>query len=273
MNKINHLLDKGRPVVMGILNTTPDSFSDGGRFDTESTALEHARQMIAEGADIIDVGGESTRPGATPVSVQDEIHRVAPVIRAIRAESDICISIDTCKPEVMHAAVDAGADLVNDVNGLQAKGALAACAAMDVPVCVMHMQGEPRTMQDNPQYDDVVRDVTDYLLARATACEAAGIGHNNILLDPGFGFGKTLEQNLLLLKHLHQLCEHDYPVLVGISRKSMLGAILDNQPAERLAGSLSAAVLAWTQGAKLFRVHDVKQTVDALKVCQALARV
>jgi len=266
----NKQFDLSRSIVMGILNVTPDSFSDGGQYDRVEQALEHALQMQREGADIIDIGGESTRPGADPVTAEQELDRVLPVIRAIRRESSIPISIDTSKPEVMRAAVAAGADMVNDVNALQAPDAVETCAELEVPVCLMHMQGEPRTMQQHPQYGDVVRDVSDFLRRRCQACIDAGIDRNKIVLDPGFGFGKTLQHNLVLLNGLETLCELELPLLVGISRKSMLGAILDRPVDERLYGGIAAAVIAHTRGARLFRVHDVAPTRDALALCDAL---
>ena len=256
---------------MGILNTTPDSFSDGGRFDSVNKALQQAQLMIADGVDIIDIGGESTRPGAQAVSLEEEIQRVIPVIQAVREISDVAISIDTSKPEVMKQAVASGADLVNDVNALQADGALAVCARLNVPVCLMHMQGEPRTMQHQPAYADVLVDVKEFLQQRILACEVAGIKKQHIILDPGFGFGKTLAHNLSLLKHLADFSELDCPLLVGISRKSMIGAILDAEVDDRLSGSLAAAVLAYTKGVRIFRVHDVKPTVEALKICSAMS--
>jgi len=261
------------PVIMGILNVTPDSFSDGGEFDRIDVAVARALEMQAQGALIIDVGGESTRPGAQPVDVSQEIARVVPVIESIRRQSDIQISVDTSKPEVMKAAVMAGANLVNDVNALRAEGAVAVCAGLGVPVCLMHMQGEPRTMQKNPDYSDVVNDVRNFLLERARFCIEAGIAADKILLDPGFGFGKTLEHNLQLLSRLDQLCALDFPVLVGLSRKSMLGAILDRATDQRVIGSVAAAVIAYGKGARWFRVHDVAETSDALKICTALNQV
>ncbi len=258
------------PVIMGILNVTPDSFSDGGEFDRVDAAVAHALEMQAQGASMIDIGGESTRPGAQPVDAAQEIERVVSVIAAIRQQTEIPISIDTCKPEVMRAAVQAGANLVNDVNALRAEGAVECCAELAVPVCLMHMQGEPRTMQQNPEYTDVVTEVRDFLLERAQVCVDAGIAQNQILLDPGFGFGKSLAHNLQLLSRLNELCELDFPVLAGISRKSMLGAILDRPVDERLIGSVAAAVLAYGKGVRWFRVHDVAETSDALKICVAL---
>ena len=265
--------DLSRSVVMGILNVTPDSFSDGGRYDHVDRAVEHALQMQREGADIIDVGGESTRPGAAAVSVEQELDRVIPVITAIRQRSDIPISVDTSKAEVMRAAVAAGADMVNDVNALQADGAIEACAGLAVPVCLMHMQGEPRTMQQDPHYADVVGEVADFLQRRSQACIAAGIDRSKIVIDPGFGFGKTLAHNLALLNRLEAICELELPVLVGISRKSMLGAIVDRPVTERLYAGIAAAVIAFERGARLFRVHDVAATRDALAVCDALRQI
>jgi dihydropteroate synthase len=259
-----------RAVVMGILNVTPDSFSDGGRFDRVERAVEHALRMQEEGADIIDLGGESTRPGAAAVTVDEELGRVIPVIRALRQQTSLPISIDTSKPEVMRAAVGEGANMVNDVNALQANGAVQTCAELEVPVCLMHMQGEPRTMQQDPQYDDVVKDVAAYLQQRSIECIESGIHRNNIVIDPGFGFGKTLRHNLELLNGLESISGLELPVLVGISRKSMLGAILDRPVNERLYAGIAAAVIAYQKGARLFRVHDVGPTRDALAVCDAL---
>lgn len=265
------LISTDQPIVMGILNTTPDSFSDGGRFEHIDVAVQHALKMQAEGAQIIDVGGESTRPGAEAVSVEDELQRVIPLIESLRQRSDVIISIDTSKPEVMRAAVAAGANLVNDVTALRAPGAPEACAELDVPVCLMHMQGEPRSMQSNPSYRNVVAEVSAFLQQRKRAAMAAGIGEERILLDPGFGFGKSLAHNLQLLKQLDQLQSLGSPLLVGLSRKSMFAAILDGAAVDqRLYASVAAAVLCWDRGARLFRVHDVKATVDALKVCSAM---
>ncbi|MCK4705889.1 MAG: dihydropteroate synthase [Gammaproteobacteria bacterium] len=255
---------------MGILNVTPDSFSDGGEFDHIDAAVARALEMQIQGASIIDVGGESTRPGAQPVDAALEIARVVPVIEAIRRQSDIPISIDTSKSAVMKAAVQAGANLVNDVNALRVTGAVECCAELGVPVCLMHMKGEPRTMQQNPEYSDVVSDVRDFLLERARACIAEGIASDQILLDPGFGFGKTLEHNLQLLSRLNEFSELDFPILAGFSRKSMLGAILDRPVDQRVIGGVAAAVIAYGKGARWFRVHDVAETSDALKICEAL---
>ena len=266
----NREFDPSRSIVMGILNVTPDSFSDGGRFDRVDRAVGHALQMAGEGADIIDIGGESTRPGASAVSEDQEIERVLPVIQALRQQSDIPISIDTSKAAVMRAAVDAGAEMVNDINALRAQDAMVACAELGVPVCLMHMQGEPRTMQQDPRYDDVVMDVADFLAQRRRACVDAGIAPGDIILDPGFGFGKTLQHNLALLGRLDVICELELPVMVGISRKRMLGAITGRPVEERLHAGIAAVVIAYQKGARLFRVHDVAATRDALAVCDAL---
>jgi len=261
-------LDLSSPAVMGILNVTPNSFSDGGRFADLDAALGQARRMVADGAAIIDVGGESTRPGAAPVGLQEELDRVIPVIEAITRELDVLVSIDTMKPEVMHAAVAAGAGLINDVLALQAPGALEAAAATGAAVCLMHMQGTPRTMQQDPHYDDVVREVGDFLQARATACREAGIPADRIALDPGFGFGKTLEHNLQLLRGLGGL-GGQYPLLVGLSRKSMLSKLTGRPVEQRLAGSIALAALAVAAGARIVRCHDVAETVDAVRVAWA----
>lgn len=257
--------------IMGILNVTPDSFSDGGLFIKKESALAYVQQMISEGADIIDVGGESTRPGATEVTLDEELQRVIPVIEMIREISDIAISIDSSKPEVMHEAVHAGANMINDVNALQAENAIETAVALDVPVCLMHMQGLPRTMQQTPRYGNVIEEVKTFLQQRITACITAGVDKSKIIIDPGFGFGKTLEHNLSLFKHLDNFLDFEVPVLVGVSRKSMIGAILDNAPSDqRLYGSVALATLAAWMGANILRVHDVKATVDALKLCQAV---
>ena len=254
---------------MGILNVTPDSFSDGGQFNQLDNALKHALLMQKQGVEIIDIGGESTRPGARPVSINDELDRVIPVIEKIREFSDVAISIDTSKPEVMQAAIEAGASMVNDVNALHAEGALDVCIKHQLPVCLMHKQGAPQTMQDNPQYLDVVDEVKQYLLARANSCIEAGLSKDKICIDPGFGFGKSLENNLSLLKEMQQFCTLDYPVLLGLSRKSMFGMLLDREVSERLVASVSAVVIAYQKGARFFRVHDVVETCDALKLCDA----
>lgn len=259
------------PAVMGILNVTPDSFSDGGRFIGRNAALRRVRAMIAEGAAIIDVGGESTRPGARAVSVDEELARVIPVIEAIRSDSDIPVSIDTSKPEVMRAAVAAGASLINDVRALREPGALEVAAALGVPVCLMHMRGEPRTMQQNPHYDDVVEEVLAFLDARVAACEAAGIPRSRLILDPGFGFGKTLEHNLALFRALPRFVATGLPVLVGVSRKSMIGQVLEVPVEDRLAGSLALATLAVGLGAAIVRSHDVRETVHAVRMAAVVS--
>jgi dihydropteroate synthase len=266
----DRVLDLSRPVVMGVLNVTADSFSDGGRFRDFDAALAHARSMVAAGAGIIDVGGESTRPGAEPVSLQEELDRVLPVIEALHGEVDAVISIDTMKPQVMRAAAAAGAGLVNDVLALQAPGAVAAVADSKAAVCLMHMQGTPQTMQTAPQYTDVVSQVGAFLHARADVCLAAGIAADRIALDPGFGFGKTLQHNLTLLAGLPQLAAGRFPLLVGLSRKSMLGKLLGRPVEQRLAGSLALATVAALHGARIIRCHDVAETCDAVAVAFAI---
>lgn len=259
------------PLIMGILNVTPDSFSDGGQFNRPQAAIERVRQMIGEGADIIDIGGESTRPGATAVSEEDELQRVIPVIETIRRDSDIPISVDTSKPTVMRAAVEAGADLINDVRALREPGALEAASQTGAAVCLMHMQGEPRTMQQAPDYADVVAEVRTFLEERAGICQAAGIAREKIILDPGFGFGKTVQHNLTLFRHLTAFVDTGYPVLVGVSRKSMIGKLLGERPVEqRMAASVGLASLAGWLGAAILRVHDVQETADALAMCRAV---
>lgn len=267
------VLDLSRPVVMGVLNVTPDSFSDGGRFTGRAAALEQARAMVHAGAAILDVGGESTRPGAEPVSVQQELDRVLPVIEAIRSELDVAVSVDTSKPEVMREAVAAGASMINDVCALRRPGALEAAAALDAGVCLMHMQGEPRTMQADPRYDDVVAQVTEFLVSRAADCEAAGIGRERIAIDPGFGFGKTVAHNLALLSGLGTLRGTGYPVLAGLSRKSLLAALTGRPVEERMVGSVVLAALAAERGANIIRAHDVAETRDALAIVAAVAAV
>ena len=263
-------LDLSVPRVMGVLNVTPDSFSDGGRFARLPLALERAREMVAEGAAIIDVGGESTRPGAPPVGVEEELRRVLPVVEALAAELPVPISVDTGTPKVIREAVAVGAGLVNDVRALRVPGALEAAAAAGVPVCLMHMQGEPGTMQASPRYDDVVGEVVRFLEERVAACEAQGIPRSRILLDPGFGFGKTLEHNLRLLHRLDRVAAVGLPVLVGMSRKSMFGARLAAPVHRRLYGGLAAAVVAVMRGARVVRTHDVRATVEALAVVSAV---
>ena len=238
-------IDLSRPTVMGVLNVTPDSFSDGGRYANLADALRRADAMVAEGAAIIDVGGESTRPGAPPVSAQEELDRVLPVVERLARELPIPVSVDTSKPEVMRAAISAGAGLINDVRALRSPGALETVAASEVPVCLMHMRGEPGTMQQEPRYADVVAEVRAFLAERVRACESAGVGRERILVDPGFGFGKTLAHNLSLLRHLDRFTDLAAGVVAGVSRKSMIGALLDAPVGERLSGSLAAAVIAW----------------------------
>jgi dihydropteroate synthase len=266
-------LDFTRLNLMGVINITPDSFSDGSRFIDQDQAVEHARQLIAEGADILDIGGESTRPGADEVSVEEEIRRTIPVIQSIRQFSQIPISIDTSKPEVMLAAAEAGASMINDVWALRREGALQAAFATGLPVCLMHMQGEPRTMQEDPQYLNVVLEVRHFLQERLDMAIAAGIAKEKLLIDPGFGFGKSLQQNLQLLNALPDFKAMGYPLLVGLSRKSMIGLILDKPVDQRLYGSVSAAVIAAMLGADIVRVHDVTETRDALDIVRALKKM
>ena len=260
-----------RPLVMGILKVTPDSFSDGGRFQSLELAISRAEQMIADGVDIIDIGGESSRPGVAPLPLDEELRRVMPVLYALR-DCGKPLSIDTYKPETMREALAADADMINDINGFCAPGALQAVADSACGLCIMHMQGDPQSMQRNPSYRDVQGDVGAFLQARVQAAQQAGIGRERLCIDPGFGFGKTLEHNLALLRHLGQLqVELEVPVLAGISRKSMIGAITGRPVEARLAGSLAAALFAAAQGAQILRVHDVAETVDALKVWQAVS--
>ncbi|EHR41901.1 MULTISPECIES: dihydropteroate synthase [Alishewanella] len=262
-------LDLSRPQVMGILNVTPDSFSDGGKHQQLEQAVAAAAQMLQDGATILDIGGESTRPGAAEVGLEQELERVLPVISALRSRFDCVISIDTSKAAVMSAAVQAGADIINDVRALQEDGALATAAALQVPVCLMHMQGAPRTMQQAPDYQDVVQQVLAFLLQRALDCQQAGIAATQIILDPGFGFGKNLTHNYQLLAAMDKFVQSGYPVLAGMSRKSMIGQLLDVPVTERLAGSLACATLAAYAGAQIIRVHDVKETVQAVRVAAA----
>lgn len=263
-------LDLSRCNLMGILNVTPDSFSDGGQFDRPEQALRHVEEMIAAGADIIDVGGESTRPGAAPVSVEQELQRVVPVVEAIKKNFDVVISVDTSTPQVISESAAVGASLINDVRALQREGALQAAAATGLPVCLMHMQGQPDTMQAAPSYDDVVQDIHRFLDERIQACENVGISREQLLLDPGFGFGKALEHNYSLLNNLEKFHDLELPLLVGISRKTMIGKVLQDRPAQdRLFGSIAAATIAAMKGAAIVRVHDVAATADALKVVAA----
>ena len=257
-------------VVMGILNVTPESFSDGGQFNELEQALRQAEKMVADGAAIIDVGGESTRPGAQPVNEAQELDRVIPIIEKLHRELDVIISVDTSKAQVMTEAARAGAGLINDVLALRSEGALQAAKATGLPVCLMHMQGEPRTMQNNPQYRNVVEDVSAFLKERAEQCQTQGISREQIIVDPGFGFGKTLAHNIELFKHIDTLNDLGYPVLVGASRKSMIGQITGREINERLAGSVALATLATINGASIIRVHDVAETVDAVKIATVL---
>ena len=271
-------LSLDRPVVMGVINTTPDSFSDGGalfrdaRLDIHQ-ALARARDMVSEGARVLDIGGESTRPGAASVSVAEEMDRVLPLIERINAELDVVVSVDTSTPALMSEAARLGAGLINDVRALTREGALAAAADSGLPVCLMHMQGEPGSMQAAPHYEDVVREVSDYLVARVDACIAAGIAPQRLLLDPGFGFGKTVAHNLVLLRELPRLGALGFPLLVGLSRKSMIGKLLGREVGQRLPASLALALLAVERGAGVVRVHDVAATVDALAMVTALREV
>ena len=259
-----------RPLVMGILNVTPDSFSDAGKYHALDTAISHAEEMIAAGVDIIDIGGESTRPGSQPVSLQDELDRVMPLVYALR-DCGKPLSIDTYKPEVMRETVAAGADMINDINGFRAPGALAAIAESDCALCIMHMQKDPLSMQLKPEYQDVVADVSTFLHERIAAIAQMNIARDRLCIDPGFGFGKSLAHNIALLKNIGQLqASLDLPLLAGLSRKSMLGALLDKPVEQRLAGSLAAALAAVANGARIVRVHDVAETVDALTVWHAI---
>jgi len=264
-----HRIDLARPVVMGVLNVTPDSFSDGGLRFEPAAALAHAERLVEEGAAIIDVGGESTRPGADPVAPGEEMRRVLPVVERLAGKIGIPVSVDTRKPEVMRAALAAGAAMVNDVRALGEPGALEAVAASDAAVCLMHMQGEPRTMQAAPRYGDVVVEVREFLKARVAACTAAGIARERLVVDPGFGFGKALEHNLALLAGLPRIAADGLPVLAGLSRKRMIGSLTGRAEGDRLAGSLAAAVVAAINGARIIRAHDVRPTVDALAVLAA----
>ncbi len=262
--------DLKRPILMGIVNVTPDSFSDGGQHARTESAIRHAHTLIQEGADILDIGGESTRPGALPVSVQDELARVIPVIKAL-LHSGVAISVDTCKPEVMQAALDVGADIINDVTGMRDVSAQRIVARHGhCGVCVMHMQGEPRTMQTKPHYNDVVHDIHAELVRQAHQLESLGIQSERISLDPGFGFGKTVEQNYQLLANLNVIANTGYPVVLGVSRKSMIGAVTGQSVDHRLSGSISAALAGVVRGARVLRVHDVRETRDALSVWHAV---
>lgn len=265
----NFRLSLARPLIMGVINVTPDSFSDGGLYLSTAAAVAHARQLIAEGADLLDVGGESTRPGAAPVPLEEERRRVMPVLKAL-ADAGVPLSVDTQKPELMREAVAAGAAMVNDVNGFEAPGALQAVAGSDCAICIMHKQGNPQTMQQAPQYADVVVEVRDYLQQRIAAAEQAGIARDRMVVDPGFGFGKALDHNLELLRRLDAVAALQVPVLAGLSRKSMIGKLTGRDAGDRVAGSVAAALLAVQRGAAIVRVHDVAATRDALAVWQAV---
>lgn len=264
-------LDLSRPLIMGVVNVTPDSFSDGALFDDAAQAIAHARKLIGEGADILDIGGESTRPGSSPVPLAEERRRVLPVIEGLSG-CGVPVAVDTRKPELMGEAIAAGASMVNDTNALRAEGALETVAATDVAVCLMHLRGDPRNMQDAPRYDDVVREVREYLLDRVTAAEGAGIARHRIVVDPGFGFGKTLEHNLALLRSLDAFVDVGGALLAGLSRKSMLGHLTGREVGARVYASVAAALVAVEKGAHIVRVHDVAATCDALAVWQAVTR-
>jgi dihydropteroate synthase len=262
----DNFLDLTTSKVMGVLNVTPDSFSDGGAFNMLENGLSQAALMLSEGADIIDIGGESTRPGAQAVTVQQELDRVIPVIEAVFKRFDTIVSIDTSKAQVMKEAINAGASLINDVRALQENGALDIAVKANVPVCLMHMQGQPRLMQQNPCYDDVVKDVMTFLQDRISVCRKAGIAENQIIVDPGFGFGKSIEHNYQILANLERFHELNVPVMAGMSRKSMIGNLLQRKIDQRLAGNIATATIAAQKGAQIIRVHDVKETIDAVKI-------
>jgi dihydropteroate synthase len=266
----NRVLDLAHTNVMGILNLTPDSFSDGGRFAQRDAALRHAVAMVAAGATLIDVGGESTRPGAHPVSPLEELERVGPIVEAIHRELDVIISVDTSTPAVIRETARLGAGLINDVRSLRREGALDAAVATGLPICLMHMRGEPTDMQDDPHYDDLVGEVSAFLRDRMAECIAAGIDRDKIILDPGFGFAKTVDHNLSLFKHMEALHALGRPLLVGVSRKSMIGKVLDRPVDERLYGGLALAAMATIQGARILRVHDVAETVDVVRMLAAV---
>ncbi|MEQ1517206.1 MAG: dihydropteroate synthase [Usitatibacteraceae bacterium] len=263
------VLTLDRPLVMGIVNVTPDSFSDGGKFLARDAAIAHARKLVEDGADILDIGGESTRPGAAAASLNEELERVLPVLEAVVADG-VPVSIDTQKPAVMAAAIAAGASMINDVNALQADGAVKLCATSNVAVCLMHKQGQPATMQAAPSYEDVVAEVCAFLASRAKACVDAGIANERIVVDPGFGFGKTIDHNFRLLREMRSIAALGYPVMAGFSRKASLGIVTGRAADERLAASVTAAILCAQNGATILRVHDVRETVDAVKVLMAV---
>lgn len=266
-------LSKNHPQVMGILNVTPDSFSDGGKHNSTQAAVEQALKMVEAGASIIDIGGESTRPGAPDVSAEEEVARVVPVIEALRPVTEAVLSVDTSKAVVMRGALAAGADMINDVRALQEPGCRDVVAEYQAPVCLMHMQGQPRTMQSDPHYDDLFKEIDSFFQEQIYACINAGIGKDKILLDPGFGFGKTLTHNYQLLQRLEYFHHFDMPLLVGMSRKSMIGSVTDRQVDQRLAGSLAVATIAALKGAQIIRVHDVSETLDAVKVVSYMQEV
>ncbi len=260
-----------KPLIMGVLNITPNSFSDGGRYLDPNQALKHAQKMIEQGADIIDLGGESTKPGADEVSCEAELERVIPVIERLRAISDICISIDTCKAEVMKTAINAGASFINDIKALTGDGSLAIAARLNVPVCLMHMQGKPKSMQENPYYaNDVIDEINVFFDERVKACLQAGFLREQLILDPGFGFGKKVQHNLSIVKRLNEFQQHGLPILLGVSRKSTIGAVLHKTEFERLSGGLAATVIAALQGVSIFRTHDVDETNQALQMVHAI---
>lgn len=266
----NRKLDLTKPIIMGIVNVTPDSFSDGGNYNSVEDAFKQAMRLIEEGAEILDIGGESTRPGAPDVALQEELQRVIPVIKRIREASDCVISIDTSKAAVMEAAIESGADIINDVRALQEPGALEVVAKYsDVPVCLMHMQGQPRTMQTNPTYENLISDINQFFEERVLTCSKAGINQNRIILDPGFGFGKTLNHNFEILEKFNAFSTLGLPLLAGLSRKSMFGQLLNRETSERVAASLAGALLCAQKGAHIIRVHDVKETADVIGVWQA----
>lgn len=264
----NKSLDLSRPHVMAILNVTPDSFSDGGKYDSIDLAMAQVEKMLAAGVSIIDVGGESTRPGAPEVSLEEELKRVIPVVQAIREKYDVWISVDTSKAEVMRQSVAAGADLINDIRSLTEPGALEVAAEANVPVCIMHMKGQPKTMQQNPQYNDLMQEVEEFLTERISACESAGIARENIILDPGFGFGKTVEHNYHMLANLEKFHKYGLPVLAGLSRKSMIFKVLDKPAAECTNASVVCATVAAMKGAQIIRVHDFEETLEAMKLVE-----
>ncbi|EHH2452090.1 dihydropteroate synthase [Vibrio parahaemolyticus] len=264
----NKSLDLSRPHVMAILNVTPDSFSDGGKFNSLELALAQVEKMITAGVSIIDVGGESTRPGAPDVSLEEELQRVVPVVKAIREKYDVWISVDTSKAEVMRQAIAVGADLINDIRALQEPGALQVAAASKLPVCLMHMKGQPRTMQESPQYENLMDDVAQFLEERIAACEAVGINKSQLILDPGFGFGKTIEHNYHMLAHLEKFHEFGLPILAGMSRKSMIFKLLDKPAADCTNGSVVCATIAAMKGAQIIRVHDFEETIEAMKIVE-----